>query len=268
MFLSQGRVWLIHLKAICCIVSQKSFQKILWHSKYQLSQTSTKHTTETVPPLSRMDQLQTRGDLCLINMCIVSLVSVEEQINRKQLFETILKLQNLGVNQLWLWNCGCGTLWQCFPFLSETHTLVEKEIRVSHRDLNSLIFTEEAGKPWYNSHRQIKKCYCSKNTIHWKTSKVQKCHAHVPSDVWAKFMQVCLDVCITTTPLYRAGHWQIFWFTSLRFNLISVQFNIDWGLSGIVDSKFPQGKKITNAVNYTALVIHLPTGNPSNKLTK
>ncbi|XP_067286484.1 pleckstrin homology domain-containing family S member 1 isoform X2 [Pseudorasbora parva] len=30
---------------------------------------------------------------------------------------------------------------------SETHTLTEKEICVSHRDLKSLIFTEEAGKP-------------------------------------------------------------------------------------------------------------------------
>ncbi|XP_048027595.1 pleckstrin homology domain-containing family S member 1 [Megalobrama amblycephala] len=38
---------------------------------------------------------------------------------------------------------------------SETHTLVEKEIRVSHRDLNSLIFTEETGKPCVSECQQI-----------------------------------------------------------------------------------------------------------------
>ncbi|XDV44329.1 hypothetical protein PO909_012629 [Leuciscus waleckii] len=38
---------------------------------------------------------------------------------------------------------------------SETHTIVEKEICVSHRELNSLIFTEEAGKPCVSECQQI-----------------------------------------------------------------------------------------------------------------
>ncbi|XP_016427682.1 GRB2-associated-binding protein 3-like [Sinocyclocheilus rhinocerous] len=36
---------------------------------------------------------------------------------------------------------------------SETHTLIEKEICISHHDANILVISEKEGKPWYDSHR-------------------------------------------------------------------------------------------------------------------
>ncbi|XP_051529809.1 pleckstrin homology domain-containing family S member 1 [Myxocyprinus asiaticus] len=51
--------------------------------------------------------------------------------------------------------CASAKLNGTAPDKSDTHTAVEKEICVRHDDLNSLIFTEESGKPCVSECRQI-----------------------------------------------------------------------------------------------------------------